>query len=35
MQSACLSADRQNAKVKMKGYKIMAQGHAAFLQFAF
>ena len=25
----------QNAKVKMKEYKLMAQGHTAILQFAF
>jgi hypothetical protein len=25
----------QNVKVKIKGYKIMASGHTAILQFAF
>jgi len=25
----------KNAEVKMKGYKIMAEGHTAILQFAF
>jgi len=25
----------QNAKVKMRGYKIMAEGHTEILQFAF